>query len=84
MQHISPTTIRASTNLQTFLKKQAITGQRTVKLLTDAHNPINNPAVQIADPRKLNILLLRNYTTDRRTISHHDGDIFSYHQETPF
>ena len=39
---------------------------------------INNPIVQIADPRKQNTLLLGNYTTDGRTISHHDGDIISY------
>ena len=52
-------------------KRQAIAGQRTVRLLlvlNDAHNPINNPTVQIADPRKQNTLLPGNSTNDRRTI----------------
>ena len=53
-------------------------------VLTDVHNPINNPTVQIADPGKQNILLLRNYTTNRRAISHSDGDVCSYHHGTPF
>ena len=44
----------------------------------------NNPTVRIADPRKQNTLLSRNYPTDRRTILHHDGDVFSYHYGTPF
>ena len=38
-----------------LLKRQAIAGQRTVKLsliINDAHNPNNNPTVLIADPRK--------------------------------
>ena len=59
----------------------------TVKLLlvlNDAHNPSNNTTVQIADPRKQNTLLPGNSTTNRRTISHHDGDICSYHNDTPF
>ena len=57
-------------------KRQRITGQRTVKLLlvwnnaNNAHNPINNPTVQITDLSKQNTLLLGNYTTDRRTVSH--------------
>ena len=62
-------------------------GQYTVRLLlvfNDAHNPINNPTVQIADPGKQNTLLLGNYTTNRRTISHHEGDVCSYHPDTPF
>ena len=50
----------------------------------DAHSPINNPTVQIADPRKQNILLPGSPTTNRRTILHHDGDICSYHNDTPF
>ena len=53
----------------------AIAGHRKVKLLlvlNDAHNPINNPTVQIADLRKQNTLLLGNYTNDRRTSLHHD------------
>ena len=53
-------------------RRQAIAGQRTVRLLlvlNDAHNPINNPTVQIADPGKQKTLLLRNYTTNRRAIS---------------
>ena len=61
--------------------KQAIAGQRTVRLLlvlNDAHNPINNPTAQIANPRKQNTSLPGNSTTDRHTISHHDGDIISY------
>ena len=64
--------------LNTATKRQAIVGQRTVMLLlvlNDAHNPINNPTVQIADPRKQNTLLPGNSATDRRTISHHDGDL---------
>ena len=68
-------------------KRQAIAGQRTVRLLlvlNDAHNPINNPTVQIADPGKENTLLLRNYTTNRRAISHNDGDVCSYHHGTSF
>ena len=51
-------------------KRYAIAGQHTVKLLlvlNDAHNPINNPTVQIADPRKQNTILLGNYQTNRRT-----------------
>ena len=50
-------------------KRYAIAGQRTVKLLlvlNDAHNPINNPTVQIADPHKQNNILLGNYKTNRR------------------
>ena len=69
------------------LKRQAMAGQRTAKLLlvlNDAHNHINNPTVQIADPGKQNTLLLGNYTTNRRTISHHDGNVCSYHHDTPF
>ena len=68
-------------------KRQAIVGQRTVKLLLvlyDAHSPINNPTVQIADPRKQNTLLPGNSTAYRRTISPHDGDICSYHNDIPF
>ena len=68
-------------------KRQAIAGQRTVRLLlvlNDAHNPINNPTVQIADPGKQNTLLLRNYTTNGRAISHNDGDVCSYHHGIPF
>ena len=70
-------------------KREAIAGQRTVKLLlvlNDAHNPINNPTVQIVDARKQNPLLPGNYITDHdgRTISHHDEDIYSYHNETTF
>ena len=68
-------------------KRRAIAGQRTVGLLlvlNDAHNPINNPTVRIADPRKQNTLLSRNYTTDRRTILHQDGDVCSHHHGTPF
>ena len=68
-------------------KRQALAGQRTVKLLLvfdNAHNPINNPAVQIADPGKQNTLLLVNYTTNRRTISHPDGHVSSYHHDTLF
>ena len=69
----------SSTNKSANLpKRKAIAGQHTVKLLLvlkDAHNPINNPTVQIANPRKQNTLLLGNYTTNRRNISHHDGDI---------
>ena len=71
----------SSTNKSANLpKRQAIAGQRTVKLLlvlNDAHNPINNPTVQVADPRKQNTLLPGKSTTDRRIISHHDGDMFS-------
>ena len=78
----------SSTNKAANLpKRQASAGQRTMRLLlalNDAHNPINKPTVQIADPRKQNTLLPRNFTTDRRTISHHDGDICSYHSDTPF
>ena len=40
--------------------RQAIAGQHRVRLLlvlNDAHNLINNPTVQIPDPRKQNILL---------------------------
>ena len=47
--HLSP---NKSANLP---KRQAIAGQRTVRLLivlNDAQNPINNPTVQIADPGK--------------------------------
>ena len=58
-------------------KRQAIAGQCTVGLLlvlNDAQNPINNPTVEIADPGKQNTLLLRNYTANRRAISHNDGD----------
>ena len=79
-QHISPTTIRAHNT-------PAIAGQRTGKLLlvlNDAHNSINNPTVQIADPRKQNTLLPGNSTTDRRPISHRDGDICSYRNHAPF
>ena len=47
-------------------------------VLNDAHNPINNPTVQIADPCKQNTLLSGNSTTNTRTISHHDGDLISY------
>ena len=68
-------------------KRRAIAGQRTVGLLlvlNNAHKPINNPPVRIADPRKQNTLLSGNYTTDRRTILHHDGDVCSYHHDTPF
>ena len=68
-------------------KRQAIVGQRTVRLLLvldDAHNSIDNPTVQIADPRKQNTLLPGNSTTDRRTILHHDGDICSYHNDSPY
>ena len=47
----------SSTNKSVNLsKRQAVAGQRTVKLLlvlNDAHNPINNPTAQIVDPRKL-------------------------------
>ena len=60
-------------------KRRAIAGQRTVGLLlvlNDAHKPINNPTVRIADLRKQNTLLSGNYTTDRRTILHHDGCVF--------
>ena len=67
-------------------ERQAIAGQRTVTLflvLNDAHNPINNPTVQIADPGKQNTLLLRNYTCNRRAISQNDGDINYYHHGTP-
>ena len=67
-------------------KRQAIAGQRTVGLLlvlNDAHNPVNNPTVQIADPRKQNTSLSGNYTTDSRTILHHDGDVCSYHHDRP-
>ena len=53
-------------------------------VLNDAHNPINNPTVRIADPRKQNTLSSGDYTTDRRTILHHDGDVCSYHHDTPF
>ena len=78
----------SSTNKSANLpKRQAIAGQRAVRLLlllNDAHNRINNPTVQITDPRKQNILLPGNSTTDRRIISHHDGDICSYHNDTPF
>ena len=59
---------------------QAIAGQRTVRLLlvlNDAHNPINNP-------RKQNTLLPRISPNDRRTISHHDGDVCTYHNDTTF
>ena len=67
----------SSTNESANLsQRQAIAGKRTVKLLlvfNDAHSPIINPTVQIADPRK-NTLFLGNCTADRRTISHHDGD----------
>ena len=72
-----------SANLPIIL---AIAGQRTVRsllVLNDAHNPFNNPTVQIADPRKQNTLLSGNFTPDRRTILHHDGDICSY-KYTPF
>ena len=66
----------SSTNKSANLpKRQAIAGQHAVKLLfvlNDAHNPINNPTVQIVDPRKQNTLLAGNYKTDRRTISHHE------------
>ena len=61
-------------------KRRATAGQRTVGLLpvsNDAHNPINNPTVWIADPRKQIILLSRNDTTDRRTILLNDGDVCS-------
>ena len=70
----------SSTNTSANLpKRQAIAGQHTVKLLLvlkDAHNPINNPNVQIANLRKQNALLLGTYTTDNRTISHHDADMY--------
>ena len=76
-------------NFQTYLKDGL--SQVSIQLgyclfwiLNDAHNPINNPTVRIADPRKQNTLLSRNYTTDRRTILHHDGDVCSYHHGTPF
>ena len=39
--------------------------------------------LQMAE-RKQNTLLTGNYTTDRHTISHHDGDLYSYHNDTPF
>ena len=78
----------SSTNESANLtKRKAVTGQRTVKflpVLNDAHNPINNPTAQIVDPRKQNTLLLGNYKTDRRTISHNDGDICSYPLDKPF
>ena len=69
----------SSTNKSANLpKRQAVAGQRTVGLLlvsNDAHNLFNNPTVRIADSRKQNTLLSGNYTTDRRTILHHDGDV---------
>ena len=55
---------------------------RLLFVLNDAHNPINNPTVHIADMRKQNTLLPGNSTTDRRTISHHDGDICFNHNDT--
>ena len=39
---------------------------------------------KIADPGKQNTLLLGNYTANSCTISHHDGDICSYHYDTSF
>ena len=68
-------------------KRQAIAGQRTVGVLlvlNDAHNPINNLTIQITDPGKQNTVLPRNYTNNRRVISHNDGDVCSYHHGTPF
>ena len=53
-------------------------------VLNDAHNPINNPIVRIADQRKQDTLLSENYTTDMRTILHHDGDVCFHHYDTPF
>ena len=79
--HLSP---NKSANLP---KRQAIAGQHLVRLLlvlNDAHNSINNPTVQIADPGKQKTLLLRNFTTNRRAISHNDEDVCSYHHGTPF
>ena len=55
---------------------------KSLLVLNDAHNPINNPAVQIADPGKQNTFLQGNYITNRRTISHHDGNVCSYHYVT--
>ena len=61
---------------ENIAKRQPFAGQCTVKLLLvlkNAHNPIDYTSVQISYPRKQNTLLLRNFTTDRHTISHHDG-----------
>ena len=82
-----PTTIQAPKNLQIYLKDRL--SQVSVQwgyclVLNDAHNPINNPTVQMADPHKQNTLLPGNSTTDKRIISHHDGDICFYHNDTPF
>ena len=89
-EHVNFSYNHSSTNDSANLcipKRQAIACQHTVKLLlvlNDAHNPINNPTVQIADLREQNTLLLENSTTDRCAISHHDGYICSYHNDTPF
>ena len=74
-------------NLQIYLKDRL--SQVSVQwgyclVLNDAHNPINNPTVQIADLHKQKTLLPGNSTTDKRIISHHDGDICFYHNDTPF
>ena len=78
----------SSTNKYANLpRRRAIAGRRTVGLLlvlNDAHNPINNPTVRIVGPRKQHTLLSGSYTTDRRTIIHHNGDVCSYPNDTPF
>ena len=78
----------SSTNKSANLpKRRAIAGQRTVGLLlvlNDVNNPVNNQTVRIADPRKQNTLLSGNYTTDRRTILHHEEYVCYNHHDTQF
>ena len=85
MQHISPTTIRAPTNLQTYLKDRLsqVSVQWGYCLFWMMRTTLSI-TVRIADPSKQNTPLSGNYTTDRRTILHHNGDVCSYHHDTPF
>ena len=60
-----------STKKSANLTKRHAIAVKLLLVLNDAHNPINNPTVQITDPRKPNTLLPGNSTTDRISVPSH-------------
>ena len=86
MHHISPTTIRAPTNLGTYLKDRLsqVSVQWGYCLFWMMHTTLSITQLYKSRIRANKTLLLRNYTTNTRAISHNDGDVCSYHHGTPF